>query len=204
MSIFSGKLALSIAVAALCLGAPTAHAQSAPVRYWIPGWPMGFGSNWATGPGASMYRDFPGFDFSDAGSGLSYTRTNFPSGWFISSERGGAGFSMTGLNHFSAFGNAFSYEGTQVGYNLQNAPVTFYAGFNTSTYRSGAGGPFAGFDITSGTLPVYNARAGVAFQPTPNLNLSLEVGYTQLGPVETEGNSLSLLGMSPSAFGPRR
>jgi hypothetical protein len=206
---FLVKSGLAFALAALCLGAPTAHAQTAPVRYWIPGWPIGFGGNLlAVGQSANTYGNFPSFGFGDAG-GMSYTRTNFPSGWFVGSEHGDTGLSMSGISRDAVFANfsSLSYESVQFGYNFQNErglPLTVYAGFDTLKYKTGIGGPFAAFDLTSGTLPVYSARAGVAFEPAPNLRLSVEVGYTQLGPVENDGNSLSLLGMSPSAFGGRR
>lgn len=204
---FSGKSGFAIVVAALCLGGGTAHAQTAPVRYWIPGWPIGFG-NLAAGQRANTYGDFPSFAFSDTGSGMSYSRYNFPSGWFVGGERGGVGLSPSGFSQVGAFGNfgSLSYDSVQFGYDFQNEhrlPLTVYAGFDTLTYRTGIGGPFAAFDLTSGTLPVYRARAGLAFQPAPNVSLSLEVGYTQQGRVESDGNALSLLGMSPSAFGGR-
>ncbi len=203
----SGKSALAIIVAALCLGGATAHAQTAPVRYWIPGWPIGFGSTLDAGQNWNTYGNFPSFDFRDAG--VAYTRADFPNGMFVGSERGDVGLSMSRFAPGTAVGNfsSLSYESVQFGYNFQNErnlPLTVYAGFDTVKYRSGIGGPLAAFDVTSGTLPVYSARAGIAYQPTQNLSLSVEVVYTQQGQVENDGSSLSLLGMSPSAFGPRR
>jgi opacity protein-like surface antigen len=205
---FSGKSALVIVLAALCLGGGMACAQTAPVRYWIPGWPIGFGGNWAVGRSANIYGDFPSFDFSDAGGGMSYSRANFSSGWFVGGEHGGVGLSPSGFSQVGAFGNfgSLSYDSVQFGYDFRNEhrlPLTVYAGFDTLTYKTGIGGPFAAFDLTSSTLPVYRARAGVAFQPAPNVSVSVEVGYTQQGRVESDGNALSLLGMSPSAFGGR-
>ncbi len=47
---FAGRLGLVFVVAALCLGVRTAHAQSAPVTYWTPGW-LGFGGNLNAGAG---------------------------------------------------------------------------------------------------------------------------------------------------------
>jgi len=151
MSIFAGRLGLAIVLAAvlaaLCPGGRAAHAQAAPVSYWIPGWPMGFG------PGSDTYGNVPSFD---ARGGASYPRYNFPNGWFVGGEGGGLGLSTTGFNQMGAFGNSLYYEGVQFGYNFKNAnglPLTFHAGFDTLKYNSGIGGPFTPFDNVSGTLP---------------------------------------------------
>ena len=204
MSIFAGRLGLAFLLAALCLGGRAAHAQAAPVTYWTPGWPVGFGGNLTVDQGSNSYGNFPSFDGSDAqGGGFSSMRYNFPNGWFVGGEGGGMGLSMNGINQVGAFGNTFSlyYQGVQFGYNFKNAgglPLTVYAGFDTLKYNTGVGGPFAPFDTTSGTLPGYSAHAGVEFQPTPNVSLSLGFGYTQQsGRIDSDINSLSLPGASP-------
>jgi opacity protein-like surface antigen len=208
MSIFSSRLGLALVLAALCLGGRTAHAQAAPVNYWIPGWPAGFGGNLTVGQGSNTYGNFPSFDGSDArGGGFSSMRYNFPNGWFVGGEGGGMGLSMNGINRDGAFGNLGSlyYQGVQFGYNFQNAPLTIYAGFDTLKYNSGIGSPFAPFDTVSGTLPGYSAHAGVEFQPAPNVSLSLGFGYTQQsGRIDSDINSLSLPGASPFAVSGRR
>jgi opacity protein-like surface antigen len=208
MSIFSSRLGLALVLAALCLGGRTAHAQAAPVNYWIPGWPAGFGGNPTVGQGSNTYGNFPSFDGSDArGGGFSSMRYNFPNGWFVGGEGGGVGLSMNGINRDGAFGNLGSlyYQGVQFGYNFQNAPLTIYAGFDTLKYNSGIGSPFAPFDTVSGTLPGYSAHAGVEFQPAPNVSLSLGFGYTQQsGRIDSDINSLSLPGASPFAVSGRR
>ena len=210
MSIFSSRLGLAFVLAALCLGGRTAHAQAAPVTYWIPSWPVGFAGNLAAGQSSNTYGNFPGFDGSDArGGGFSYTRYNFPNGRFVGVE-GGMGLSMNGINQNGAFGNIRSLysEGVQFGYNFQTAgglPLTIYAGFDTLKYNTGIGGPFAPFDTTSGTLPGYSAHAGVEFQPAPNVSLSLGFGYTQQSRrIDSDINSLSLPGASPFAVSGRR
>ena len=135
---------------------------------------------------------------------LAATRYNFPNGWFVGNEGGAMGLSLNGITQNSALGS-LSYQGVQFGYNFQNGgglPLTVYAGFDTLNYKSGIGGnPFAPFDTMSGTLPGYSARAGVEFQATPNVSLSLGVGYTQQ-PSDT--NALVLPGASPFAVNGRR
>jgi opacity protein-like surface antigen len=205
MSIFASRLGLALALAALCLGGRTAHAQAAPVTYWLPGWPIGFGGDPAVDPGSNTHGNFPSFDGSDArGGGFSYMR-NLPNGWFVGGEGGGMGLSMNGINQNGAFGRSLYYQGVQFGYNFKNAgelPFTVYAGFDTLKYNSGIGGPFAPFETTSGTLPGYRAHAGVEFQPAPNVSLSLGFGYTQQsGRIDSDINSPSLPGASPFAVG---
>ena len=195
MSLFTARLALALVLAALCLGGRTAHAQAAPVPYWTPGWPLGFGD--AAGQSPNTYGNFPGFDGSNP-RGASYARTNFPNGWFVGSQRSSIG--LNGFRQDAAVGNfgAFTTEGMQFGYNLKNAPVTVYAGFDTLKYNSGIGNPFSPFDSTSGTQQGYSANVGIEFQPTSNLSLSLGAGYSQQPGI----NSPLLPGASP--FGVRR
>jgi len=198
MSVFSSRLALAILLEAFCPGGRTVHAQSAPVPYWIPGWPLGFGGV-SAGQGSNAYGNFPSFD------GSSSMRHNFPNGWFVGGE--GGGLSMNGITQNGAFGSSLSYEGVQFGYNLKNAhglPLTVYAGFDTLKYNTGIGTPFAPFDSVSGTAG-YGAHAGIEYQPTSNLSLSLGVGFTQSsGRIDSDINSPLLPGASPFAFGGRR
>jgi opacity protein-like surface antigen len=208
MAIFSGRsgLAFVLVLAALGLAGRTAHAQAGPVQYWIPGSPFGFGGNPTGGQSSDTYGNFPGFDGSDArGGSFSYLRHNFPNGWFVGAE-GGTGLSLSGINRDAAFGNSLYYQGVQFGYNFQGAgglPLAVYAGVDTLKYNAGIGGPFAAFDTASGTLPGYSAHAGVEFQPTSNVSLSLGFGYTQQpGRIDSDINSLP--GASPFAVGGRR
>ena len=202
MSVFSGRLGLALVAAMLCLGAQAAHAQASPVNYWIPGWPMGFSGD--AGESANAYGNFPSFDFRDVGNGSSYARYNFSNGFFVGSQRSSMGFSGLNQSAFGGFGSLYS-EGVQFGYSLKNSglPVTFYAGFDTLKYNTGIGGPFAPFDSKSGTLPISSVNAGVEFQATSNLSLSLGVGYVQQsGRLDSEINSLP--GASSFSVGGRR
>jgi opacity protein-like surface antigen len=208
MSGFAGRIGFAFVLAALCLGGRSAYAQAAPVAYWIPTWPIGFGGNLSAGQNSNTYGNFPSFDGNDARSGgFSYVHYNFPSGRFLGGGSG-MGLSMSGINQDAAFGNirSLSYEGVQFGYSFLNSglPLTVYAGFDTLKYNTGIGGPFAAFDTVSGTLPGYRAHAGVEFQPAPNVSLSLGFGVTQQpGRLDGDVNSLSLSGASPFAVNGR-
>lgn len=198
MSIFAGKCALAIVLALSCLCGRAAHAQSAPVKYWIPGGLFGFGGSSGGEQSQDAYDNFPSFDAGDV-------RGNFPRGWFVSGERGAIG--LNGLGQPGAFGGS-SFEGVQFGYHLKGAgglPVTFYAGFDTLKYNSGFAGQLAAFGAGSATLPGYAAHAGVEFQPTSNLSLSFGASFTQLqsGRVDSDINSPLLPGESPMFAGPR-
>jgi opacity protein-like surface antigen len=171
MSSFTRRLGFALLLAALCLAGPTAHAQSAAVNYWIPGWPLGFGGNLTAG--SNTYGNFPSFEGTDA-RGVGFSRYNFQNGFFVGSERGNLGFSQN-----PAFGS-FTSEGMQFGYNFQNSPVSVYGGFDTLKYNSGIGAPLAPFSSVSGTAG-YSAHAGVEFKPAANLSLSFGASFTQTG-----------------------
>src|SRR5437773_8005162 len=125
--------------AVLCLGCAPAHAQAAPVRYWIPVGPFGFGGS--SGLGSDSYANFPSFNAGDADG--SYA---FRPGFFAGSERGNYG--LNGFNQAGSVGNfsALSYARTQFGYNTKTAgglPVTFFAGFDTLKSGNGIGSSLA-------------------------------------------------------------
>ena len=207
MSMFSGRLIFAIVLAALCPGGRAADAQVAPVTYWTPGWPLGFAGNATSGESLNTYGSFPSFDLPDGGSGFGYARYNFANGWFVGSERASLGVSMNGINPVGAFTTSIYTEGVQFGYTFQNSrlPVTVYAGFDTLKYNTGIGSPFAPFDSMSGTLPGYSAHAGIEFQPTSNVSLSLGVGFTQQsGRADSDINSSGLPGAYQFSYGGRR
>jgi hypothetical protein len=178
MSVF--RLGFVVALALLGVGG-RAHAQTVnPLTYWTPGWPVGFGSD----ARADTYGNFPSFDTRDS-RGFGATRYNFGNGFFVGNSRTEI-LGMSGIATNAAFGNFGSLysEGSQFGYSFKGAngmPVAISAGFETLKYNNGFGSssPFAAFDSASGKLPVYNAHAGIEFQPTANTSLSLGFGYTQ-------------------------
>jgi opacity protein-like surface antigen len=186
MSMIAGRLGLVFVVAALCLGGRMAHAQSAPMTYWTPGW-LGFGGNLNAGQGANTQPGFAGF--GDGGAGGFSSRYNFSNGWFVGNERGGMG--LSGINQAGAFGS-LQTEGVQFGYTFKNTAVSVYGGLDTLKYNPGIGAAFSPFDSTSSTAG-YGMHAGVEFKPTSNLSLSLGVGYTQQsGRLDTDTPSPSL------------
>jgi opacity protein-like surface antigen len=186
MFIVSARLGFAFVLAVSCVGGQTAHGQAAPVPYWIPSWPFGFGGNLTAGQSSNPYGNFLGFDSTYArGNDVSVARYNLPNSWFAVAEGGGMGLSMNGISQDGAFDNfrSLSYQGVQFGYNFKSAgglPFTVYAGLDTLKYDTGIGGPVAPFDTTSGTLTGYSAHTGIEFQPAPNVSLSLGLGYTQL------------------------
>jgi len=209
MSVFARKCGLAIVLAVLCLGGRAAYAQAAPVRYWIPGGPFGFGGGLTEGLSSDAYGDFPSFDVA-ADRGTFYRRYNFPNGLFVGGERGGIGWN--GISQVGAFGNlgSLSYEGAQFGYNFKGAgglPVTVYAGFDTLKYNAGGVGAMTSFNNTSATTAAgYSARAGIEFQPAPNVSLSFGMSYTQQqsGPIDSDIHSPLLPGETPVFIGGRR
>jgi hypothetical protein len=198
MSIFTRPCTRAIAVAMLCLAGQVAHAQVAPVQYWLPGGLFGFGGSWTDSSSTSTYRNFPGFDAVASRDGD--WRDNFRTGMFVRSDAGGVGLNGLGLaGAFSNFG-ALTYQSAVSGYNFKGAgdlPVTVYAGFDTLNYRPGIGSPLAPFSGDASIAAGTSVRAGIAFQPAPNVSLSFEAGFTQLqSGVDGDLNSRLLPGQS--------
>ena len=191
MSSLAGSCGLAALLAVLCLGGAPAHAQVAPLSYWIPGGAFGFGGS--AGQSSDTYGNFPSFDASG--------RTNVANGFFVGSQRGNLNWS--GLNQTGPIGNfsALSYDSTQFGYNMKSAggmPVTFFGGFDTLKYGNGIGSSVA--PLTSGAAPGYGGFAGVEFKPTSNLSLSFGAGFTQRGSgrMDSDIRSDMLPGESPA------
>lgn len=201
MPIFANKSALLLA--ALCLGADAAQAQSAPLQYWIPG---AFGGS--SPAGAGTWRNFPGFDAAALRDDGTDWRDAVPTGAFIRGQSGSVGWS--GLGQAAGFGQfgALSYNSTQAGYTFKGIgqlPVTVYAGVDSFNAGSGLASmqtPFAG---TSPSALGYTAQAGIAFQPTPNISVSFEAGMVQpgAGRLDSDIRSPLLPGETPIFIGRR-
>ena len=187
---FIRSCGLAAFLATLCLCNAPAHAQVAPLQYWIPGGAFGYGGS------AESYGNFPSFNASDANGGY-----DFRPGFFVGSQRGNLGLSgFTQAGPASNF-SALSYDSTQFGYNMKTAggsPVTFFAGFDTLKYGNGIGSSVA--PLTSAAGPGYGGFAGVEFKPTSNLSLSFGAGFTQRdsGRMDSDIRSNMLPGESPA------
>ncbi|MGJ4964210.1 outer membrane protein [Bradyrhizobium sp. SZCCHNRI1009] len=191
MSMVSRKSVLALVFAAL--GASAAHAQSGPVKYWLPGWPVGFSDSGSL----ESYGDYPSFTGSGRDSGFfarSYSVTN---NWAALS---GVGLSSNLVNRYGGLGS-YTTEGAQYGYTFKSG-VSFYGGFETLKYNPGLGGPFATFDGRSTSTPAYAINGGVEFKPTSNVSLSLGFSYAGQSSdrVDSDINSPALPGATPQAF----
>lgn len=200
MPSFARSCGLATLVTLLCLGGAPVHAQVAPLQYWIPGGPFGFGGS--TVQSTDGYGNFPSFNGGDANSGY-----DFRPGFFVGSQRGSLG--LSGFSQPAPAGNfsALSYDSTQFGYNTKTAggmPVTFFAGFDTLRYGNGIGSSLA--PLTSSAAPGYSAFAGVEFKPTSNLSLSIGAGVIQQDSARMDSDIRSnmLPGESPALSGLRR
>jgi hypothetical protein len=205
MSNFTAKRTLAILAAALCLGSGAARAQVAPLQYWIPGGPFGLGVGSSPAGSVDSYGNFPGFA---AGDSRGDWRDSFPTGMFLRGESGVT--SLSGLGRAGAFGSfgGFSYDSAVAGYNFKGVgglPVSVYAGFDTLKFNPGFGGPLAPFSTDTAATAGTVARAGIAFQPAPNVSLSLEAGFAQQnsGRLDSDIRSPLLPGQSPIFIGGR-
>jgi hypothetical protein len=194
MSSLAASRGFAALFALLCFGGTPVQAQVAPLTYWIPGGPFGYGGS--GGQSSDTYGNFPSFSTSDGGG-----RTNFANGFFVGSQRGNLNWS--GLSQAGAAGNfsALSYDSTQFGYSMKTAggsPVTFFAGVDTLKYGNGIGSSVA--PLTSSAAPGYGAFGGVEFKPTSNLSLSFGAGFTQRdsGRMDSDIRSNMLPGESPA------
>lgn len=202
MSTFSGKCGLAVVVTVLYLTGSAAHAQSEPVRYWIPFGPFGFGDGAATTTGMETYGNVPNFNFGDAGkTGFVFRSYSTPVSALTN------GFGWNGIGNATAFStlDSLSYERTQFGYSFKgtgNMPVTLFGGVDTLKYNPDAFSTITSFNSNPGTPAAYGVHAGIEVRPTSNLSLSFSAGYTQEQPGLAGGDlSSSLL---PRALGGTR
>ncbi|WP_315813515.1 hypothetical protein [Bradyrhizobium sp. SZCCHNR2028] len=193
MSMFPRKLAFAFLLAGLCLGAPGAHAQSGPVKYWLPGWPVGFSDSGSL----DSYGNFPSFTANGSDSGFFARRYSVANNW---SALTGVGLSSNIVNRYGSLGS-YTTEGAQYGYTFKSG-VSVYGGFEALKYNPGLGGPFATFDSRSTSTPAYAINGGVEFKPTSNVSLSLGFSYAGRSSdrIDSDINSPALPGATPQAF----
>jgi len=195
MSMVSRKSAFAFLLAGCGLCAPPAHAQSGPVKYWLPGWPVGFSDSGTQS--LDSYGNFPSFTGSGGDSGFFSRRYSVANNW---SALSGVGLSQNIVNRYGSLGS-YTTEGAQYGYTFKSG-VSFYGGFDTLKYNPGLGGPFATFDSRSTSTPAYAINGGVEFKPTSNVSLSLGFSYAGQSSdrIDSDINSPALPGATPQAF----
>ncbi len=186
----AAKRGLALA-AVLYLAAPAAQAQVAPIRYWIPGGPFGFGGDTTTQYLGSPL-DEDGFRKGFSLSSYSMPVNSFTGGFGASAFTAGSGLSSEGAQY------AYSFKG------LGDTPVTFFG--SVSSLRT-APDVFTslvtpGFERSS-TLAT-SINAGVEFKPTSNISLSLSAGFVQpSATLDTDMHSQLLSAQSPGFVGRR-
>src|SRR5690242_18227605 len=79
MSMVSRKSAFAYLLVGCGLCAPLAHAQSGPVKYWLPGWPVGFSDSGTQG--LDSYGNFPSFTANGSDSGFFSRRYSVTNNW---------------------------------------------------------------------------------------------------------------------------
>jgi opacity protein-like surface antigen len=193
MSMVLRKSAFALVLAGLCLGVPAADAQSGPVKYWLPGWPVGFSDSGSL----DSYGNFPSFTADGRDSGFFSRRYSVANNW---SSLAGVGLSQNIVNRYGGLGSTTT-EGAQYGYTFKSG-VSFYGGFEALKVTPGLGGPFATFDGRSTSTPAYAINGGVEFKPTSNVSLSLGFSYAGQSSdrMDSDINSPALPGATPQAF----
>ncbi len=193
MSMVSRKSVFALVLAGLCFGTSAAHAQSGPVQYWLPGWPVGFSESGSL----DSYGNFPSFTADGRDSGFFARRYSVANNW---SSLAGVGLSSSLVNRYGSLGS-YTTEGAQYGYTFKSG-VSFYGGFEALKVTPGLGGPFATFDGRSTSTPAYAINGGVEFKPTSNVSLSLGFSYAGQSSdrMDSDINSPALPGATPQAF----
>ncbi|EKS37010.1 hypothetical protein [Afipia broomeae] len=185
------KYRVAALAAVLCLAAPAAQAQVAPIRYWIPGGPFGLGGDtttqyWGSAPDEDGFRK--GFSFSS----YSIPVNSFTGGFGAGAFTAGSGLSSEGAQY------AYSFKG------LGDTPITFFGGVSSlrTTPDVFTSLVTPGFERSS-TLAT-SINAGVEFKPTSNISLSLSAGFVQpSATLDTDIRSQLLSAQNPGFLGRR-
>jgi hypothetical protein len=172
---------LSCLVAALLtLTAPAQAFDVAPVPYWIPNGPFGFGGS-TTLSGADDQTTFTGtVDQDGFRKGLSVRSYSYPVNAFTS------GFAMTNgfaLNGFTGLGSAgLASDGAQYGYSFRgigDTAVTLIGGVTSLRVTPDVFTSIVTPGFDNGRTLATGIQAGIEFKPTSNLSLSLSATMVQ-------------------------
>lgn len=161
----AGKRGLALA-AMLYLAAPAAQAQVAPIRYWIPGGPFGFGGDtttqyWGSSPDEDGFR-----------KGFSFSSYSIPANSFTVPFSAGA---FTGGNGLSSDGAQYAYSFKSLG----DTPITFFGGVSSLRTTPDVFTTLVTPGLERSSTLATSINAGVEFKPTSNISLSLSAGYVQ-------------------------
>lgn len=198
---FAARGTLALVAAAIGLTTQAADAQVAPVRYWIPGGPFGFGGGIAESWQPVSWGDVPAFS-AESGepgerTGFAFRSYSYPVNSFAS------GMSWRGLGGAGAFGNfgTLVSEGAQYGYAFKGVggvPMTLFGGVDTLKYKPDVFNALTAPGFASSSTAATAVHAGVEIQPTSNLSLSVSAGFAQpSGLVDSDIRSNLLPGESP-------
>lgn len=150
----------------LYLAAPAAQAQVAPIRYWIPGGPFGFGGDtttqyWGSSPDEDGFR-----------KGFSFSSYSIPANSFTVPFSAGA---FTGGNGLSSDGAQYAYSFKSLG----DTPITFFGGVSSLRTTPDVFTTLVTPGLERSSTLATSINAGVEFKPTSNISLSLSAGYVQ-------------------------
>ncbi|UYO48418.1 hypothetical protein KQX64_21200 [Rhodopseudomonas palustris] len=198
-----------LALAAMLLAGASAQAQVAPIRYWVPGGPFGFGGGATESWQALSWSDVPGFTTETDENGE--LRSGFVARSYsapVTPLAGGLGWnSPGGAGAFGNFGSLAS-EGSQYGYRFKGVgdmPVTLFGGVDSLKYKPDVFTSLTSPGFASSNTAATTVNAGIEIKPTSNVSLSLSAGYTQYnGTTDSDIRSNLLPGESPMFSGGRR
>jgi opacity protein-like surface antigen len=180
-----------VLAAVLYLMTPAAQAQVAPIPYWIPGGPFGFGGEtttqyWGSSPDEDGFRK--GFSFSS----YNIPVNSFTGGFGASALTGGSGLSSDGAQY------AYSFK------SLGDTPVTFFGGVSSLRTTPDVFTSLVTPGLERNSTLATSINAGVEFKPTSNLTLSLSGSFVQSSPpLDTDMRSQLPFAQNPGIFGQR-
>lgn len=192
MELLKHRIAVTRALAlaaVLSLAVSAAQAQVAPIRYWFPGGPFGFGGDtttqyWGSAPDEDGFRK--GFSFSSYSLPANSFTVPFSAGVFT----GGSGLSSDGAQY------GYSFKG------LGDTPVTLFGGVSSLRTTPDVFTSIVTPGLQQSDTLATSVNAGVEFKPTSNLTLSLSGSFVQSSPtLDTDLRAQSPFARNPGIFG---